>query len=393
MQFVVLAAGRGRRLSPLTDVVPKPMLPVGQKPLLGHVADAALEAGAGELLFVVPSDDDSAQTHFGDRYRGVPITYVVQHEANGTAGAVSCAAEHLEGPFVVLNGDNLYDGAALAEVTRRAPAIGVHRVSDPREYGVVSRNGDTVTGLVEKPAYPPTNLANVGAYALPSLEPDAFDVSTSDRGEREFTDVVSAVIDEYDVTPVEFDRWLDVGRPWELLRANELEIQAAERSIDGTVHRDAHLRGAVVVESGAEIRERTTIEGPALVRSGARVGPGAYVRGISYVGENVDVGHGVEVKNSVVMADTSVGHLSYVGDSVLGRDVNLGAGTTIANLRHDERPIELTVQGERTSTGRRKFGAVVGHGAKTGINTSVYPGVTLSTGSTTRPGETIEEDR
>jgi len=393
MQFVVLAAGRGRRLSPLTDVVPKPMLPVGSKPLLGHVADAAVEAGATELLFVVPSDDDTARSHFGARHRGVPIEYVVQSEANGTAGAVACAAEHLEGPFVVLNGDNLYDAEALAEVVDRAPAIGVHAVSDPREYGVVSRDGDTVTGLVEKPAYPPTNLANVGAYALPYLEPSAFEVATSDRGEREFTDVVGNVVEEYDVTPVEFDRWIDVGRPWELLRANELEIQSATRSIEGAVHDDAHLRGAVVVEDGAKVRERTTIEGPALVRSGATVGPGAYVRGTTYVGENVTVGHGVEVKNSVLMADTSVGHLSYVGDSVLGQNVNLGAGTTTANLRHDERPVELTVQGERTSTGRRKFGTVVGHGAKTGIDTSILPGVTLSTGATTFPGETVEKDR
>jgi bifunctional UDP-N-acetylglucosamine pyrophosphorylase/glucosamine-1-phosphate N-acetyltransferase len=165
------------------------------------------------------------------------------------------------------------------------------------------------------------------------------------------------------------------------------------RSVEGSVHRDAHLRGNVVVEPGAEVRERTTVEGPAIVRSGATVGPGAYVRGTTYVGENVTIGHGVEVKNSVVMSDTSVGHLAYVGDSVLGRNVNLGAGTTIANLRHDERPIELTVQGERTSTGRRKFGAVVGHGVKTGIDTNLFPGVTLSTGTTTVPGETVERDR
>ncbi|MFB6354700.1 MAG: glucose-1-phosphate thymidylyltransferase, partial [Halobacteriales archaeon] len=86
-------------------------------------------------------------------------------------------------------------------------------------------------------------------------------------------------------------------------------------------------------------------------------------------------------------------HLSYVGDSVLGREVNFGAGTQVANLRHDGEPVELTVKGERVSTGRRKFGVVLGDGAKTGIDTSLNAGVTLAAGATTGPGETVTRDR
>jgi bifunctional UDP-N-acetylglucosamine pyrophosphorylase/glucosamine-1-phosphate N-acetyltransferase len=112
-----------------------------------------------------------------------------------------------------------------------------------------------------------------------------------------------------------------------------------------------------------------------------------------YVGPGATVGHAVEVKNSVLMADAAVPHLSYVGDSLLAPDVNLGAGTKIANLRHDDADVELTVKGERVSTGRRKFGAVFGPGAKTGINTSVNAGVTFSTGATSAPGETVLRDR
>ena len=93
------------------------------------------------------------------------------------------------------------------------------------------------------------------------------------------------------------------------------------------------------------------------------------------------------------MTGTHVPHLSYVGDSVLGRDVNLGAGTNVANLRHDGGDIGLTVKGERVSTGRRKFGIVAGDGVKTGINTSFNPGVKLGAGATTLPGETVTDDR
>jgi bifunctional UDP-N-acetylglucosamine pyrophosphorylase/glucosamine-1-phosphate N-acetyltransferase len=111
------------------------------------------------------------------------------------------------------------------------------------------------------------------------------------------------------------------------------------------------------------------------------------------VGEGAEVGHAVEVKNSVLMAGATVPHLSYVGDSVLGRDVNFGASTTVANLRHDDADVRLTVKGERVSTGRRKFGVVVGDGAKTGIGVDLNAGVTLSTGAGVPPGETVTRDR
>jgi len=393
MEFVVLAAGRGRRLRPLTDEVPKPMLPVGREPLVGHVLNAAADAGASAFYLVVGDEDGPVRDYFGNRHGGVPIAYVEQTEPRGTADAVACAAEYVDGPFVVVNGDNLYDSASLASVVDAAPAIGVYAVEDPTEYGVISHDGGEVTDVVEKPPDPPTNLANVGAYALPSLDSDDLVVVQSERGEHEFTDVVADVVESASVTPVEFDTWLDVGRAWELLAANERVLEAQPHRVEGDVAANAHLHGDVFVEPGATIRERTTVEGPVLVRRDATVGPGAYLRGTTYVGPDVHIGHGVEVKNSVVMAETNVGHLSYVGDSVLGREVNLGAGTTIANLRHDDDPVKLTVNGERLSTGRRKFGAVLGHGAKTGINTGIHPGVTLSSGSSTTPGEVVVRDR
>jgi bifunctional UDP-N-acetylglucosamine pyrophosphorylase/glucosamine-1-phosphate N-acetyltransferase len=93
------------------------------------------------------------------------------------------------------------------------------------------------------------------------------------------------------------------------------------------------------------------------------------------------------------MRGTSVGHLSYVGDSVLGADVNFGAGTVVANLRHDDGTVQVTVKGDRVDTGRRKFGVVCGPAVKTGINTSLNAGVTLSEGATTSPGEAVTRDR
>jgi len=393
MQAVVLAAGQGTRMRPLTEQTPKPMLPVADRPLVAHTADAAIAAGADELIFVVGYEADTVRAYFGDEYRGTPVSFAVQESQEGTADAVAAARDHIDGPFAVLNGDNLYDEASLAALFDQAPSVAAYRVPDPSNYGVLSTDGDVVTDIVEKPSDPPTELANAGAYVFPVAARDWLDVPESDRGEREITDVLARVVDERSVTAVEVDRWLDVGRPWELLAANEWKLGELEREIEGEVADGATLRGEVVVEDGAVVEPGVVVEGPALLRSGATVGPNAYVRGATLLCEDAHVGHSVEVKNSVVMADSDVPHLSYVGDSVLGRAVNFGAGTNVANLRHDGADVRMTVKGERVSTGRRKFGVVAGDRVKTGINTSLDPGVVLSGGATTEPGESVTRDR
>jgi len=393
MQVVILAAGEGTRLRPVSGSRPKPMVPVGDRPLAAHAADAAVRAGASELVVVVGYEAEAVRDYFRDEYAGVPVEYAVQSEQAGTADAVRAARDRLDGRFAVLNGDNLYDAEAVAQLFADGPGVGVHRVEDPSNYGVVSTDGGVVTGIVEKPSEPPTTLANTGAYVFPGEAREWLDVPASERGEREITDVLARVVDEYDVHYAEMDRWLDVGRPWELLEANEWKLGDLDRQVAGEVHPDADLRGDVVVEAGASVDAGVVVEGPALIRAGASVGPNAYVRPSTLVCENAHVGHSVEVKNSVVGRDSQVAHLSYVGDSVLGRHVNFGAGTNVANLRHDGDPVELTVNGERVSTGRRKFGVVVGDHAKTAINTSLNPGVTLSPGATTAPGEIVRRDR
>ncbi|QLH78764.1 NTP transferase domain-containing protein [Halosimplex rubrum] len=394
MQVVLLTAGEGTRMRPLTESLPKPMLPVADRPLVAHAADAAVDAGASELILVVGYEAQAVREYFGDEYRGVPVEYAVQAEQLGTAHAVDCASDHLDGPFVVLNGDDLYDRASVdALFSADGPAVGTYRVDDPTSYGVFEVDGGVVTGIIEKPSDPPTDLVNVGAYRFPAEAREWLDVPMSERGEHEITDVLSRVIDERSVRTVEVDRWLGCGRPWELLEANEWKLSELDRDLRGEVHESADLRGDVVVEAGATVDAGVVVEGPALIAEGAELGPNAYVRGATLLAADTHVGNAVEIKNSVIMAGTHVPHHSYVGDSVLGRDVNFGAGTKVANLRHDGGDVYFTVKGDRISTGRRKFGVVAGDGAKTGINTSLNPGVKLSAGATTAPGESVTRDR
>jgi len=391
MQTVVLAAGAGTRMRPLTDRRPKPTLPVADRTLVEHVVDGAVDAGASRVVVVVGYAADAVREALDDR----DVTFVRQEHRRGTADAVRAARDALDdAPFAVLNGDVLYDRASLADLYDAGPAVGACRVDDPASYGVLEvGDDDRVRGVVEKPANPTSNLVNAGAYVFPASARDWLDVDESDRGEYELTDVLERACDAVDVRAVAVDRWLDVGRPWELLAANEWKLGELDRRIDGEVHPSADLRGSVVVEAGATVDAGVVIEGPALVRAGANVGPNAYVRGATLVSEGTNVGHAVEIKNSVLMAGATVGHLSYAGDSILARDVNFGAGTTVANLRHDDADVTVRVKGDPVSTGRRKFGVVCGDGAKTGIDTALNAGVVLGTEARTEPGETVRRDR
>lgn len=408
MKAVVIAAGEGTRMRPLTARRPKPMLPAAGKPLLAHVLDACAPHVDG-FVVVVGYRAEDVRAGIGTEYAGLPVEYVTQDEQLGTAHAVAQVRGHVDERFLVLNGDVAIPKSLVASLADAdGTAMAVKPVDDPRNYGVVEREGDRVVDIVEKPDDPPSNLANLGLYAF---EPAIFEhveaTELSARGEYEITETIERFIAAGgDVTATTHHGfWLDVGRPWELLAANaflleeratvevrEHESDSAAATVAGDVETGATLQGTVIVEEGARVRDGAYVEGPVLIQSGADVGPNAYVRGATTIGPSVRVGHAVEIKNSILMADTAVGHLSYVGDSVLGSDVNFGAGTVVANLRHDEENVRMRVKGDSVDTGRRKLGVVVGDGVKTGIDTNLNAGVKLGADARTTPGETVTRD-
>lgn len=387
MQTVVLAGDGGARMGPLSTRVPKALLPVADRPLLGHTLAAAAAAGASEFIVVTGEDGTMIREALGTTYRDRRVSYVPGCQSDGERIATAAATDGIDGSVAVLRGDSLYRRADVRELFENGPAMGVRRNRTGPADSRVAGDGGRVTDGTDRSCG-----AEVGAYVLPSDAVDELSALGA-QGERGQTGGVGPPIQDRSLDPVEFDGWLRVRHPWDLLAANETRLAEQSRSIQGEVHPDATVTGPVVVERGATIHEGSTVEGPTRICSGSTVGPHAYVRGATLVGQDVKVGHGVELKNSVVMAGAAIPHLSYVGDSIVGRDVNLGAGTMVANLRHDRAPVKLTVGDERVSTGREKFGAVLGHGVKTGINTSLNPGVTLSCGATTVPGETVTRDR
>ena len=177
---------------------------------------------------------------------------------------------------------------------------------------------------------------------------------------------------------------------WDLLRVNECvvpmrEVGEGERLIE-------REDGLLIVGEGTRVLPGVFVEGQVVIGKDCKIGPNCYLRGSITIGDGCHIGQAVEVKNSIIGHGSSVGHLSYLGDSVLGSKVNFGAGTITSNLRHDGKNHRSMVGGELVDTGRRKFGAIAGDFVHTGIHTAIYPGRKIGPGVTTRPNETVERD-
>lgn len=209
------------------------------------------------------------------------------------------------------------------------------------------------------------------------------------RGRYTHTTMTSMPLLFSELPEVFRDAW-DPEVPWGLLGEPLDAVLGGlpDRRIAIELAEGVFLQGSgIVVGEGARIAPGVLIEGPAWIGAGATVRTGAYVRGGSWIGEGAVVGANTEVKRSILLPGSKAPHLAYVGDSILGSGVNLGAGTVLSNFRHDGGEVVIPGPGgERIRTGRRKLGAVLGEGVATGCNSVLHPGVVVGRESMTYPG-------
>jgi len=371
MKAVVLAAGEGTRLEPLTAVRPKPMLPVANKPLLEHVVEAAADAGIDEIVMVVGYKRERIQNHFGDGDDwDVDIEYVLQEKQLGTGHAVLQAEDAVDETFVVLNGDLIMDSDSLSRLVERHEETGeivmsVIRSEQPSAYGVVELDGDTVTNVVEKPPQHTrlSNVVNAGAYAFDRAIFDAIR-RTDSEGEHAITDTLADLADEGGIEAVRFrDRWLDVSHLWDLLSVNGRVLDRMGRLVDHTasVHDTAVVAGSTVVGRDTHVRPNAT------VLPGVALGP------------NVEVGANAVVSNAVVFADATIGPGAVVKDCVVSENATVGANTTVAGGDAD-----VVVNGEFYEDVR--LGGVVGDNATLAGGVNLAPGTVVGNDADVRTG-------
>lgn len=386
LKAVLLAAGEGSRMRPLTYNRPKVMLPIAGKPILEHLIIEMKKAGVKECILVTGYHEEEITEYFsrGEKW-GLKISYCHQPERLGTGDAVRMVESAIDDKFLVANGDIIIDHRDIAALASGSTiTIGAFEVEKTDGLGILEIDGDRVTRVLEKVDNPPTHLANAGLYLF---TPDIFqainETPLSERGEYEITKSLQIIIDSgKKVTWRKIERWLDASYPWDLLTANEYLLKNMTTSVHGEIEEGAIIKGEICLGKGSIIRSGSYIIGPVVIGENCEIGPNCYLRPSTAIGNGCHVGASVEIKNSIIMNGSKVPHLTYVGDSVIGEGCNLGAGTKVANLKLDKK--EISVNGR--ATGRRKLGVIMGDNVQTGINSSINVGTVIGSYSFIGPG-------
>ncbi len=402
IQAVIMVAGKSTRCYPLTLTRPKPLLPVANRTILEHNL-SALEGLADEAILIIGYMGDAIKSRIGDSFGSLKIKYVEQKEQRGTANAALQAENLARDRFILMNGDDIFSSEDIKACIAHKYAVLAAEVQDPKQYGVIDSKEGRLVQIEEKPSAPKSNLVNPGFYLIDtSIFQLIKELKPSRRGEYEITDAINQFSKTNAISVVKASSWLPTSLPWDLLDSNaamlaklpkkRLPRQLHKNTRSATIEENVHISGAVEVGEGTLIKSGTYIEGPVLIGKNCTIGPNSYIRPGTTVGDGCKIGQAVEIKNSIIMNDTKVPHLSYIGDSVIGEHVNIGAGTLTANLRHDHASIKSAVAGSLIDSGRRKLGTIIGDGASIAVHTSIYPGRKIWPGKTTRPGEIVKED-
>lgn len=370
---VVLAAGEGRRLAPLTDTRPKPMLPVANRPLLEYVLDAIAEAGIDEIYLVVGYRQERIRNHVGDGDDwGVDVHYIEQTPQLGTGHAILQAADHVDEPFLVFNGDRIVDAELARDVANAhepgEASVATTVVRHPSTFGVVDIDGDRLTGIEEKPLDPsPRATINAGVYGF---DPSIFDrIRQTDHvdGEQTITATLAAMAEEGLVRAVRYDgRWLDVTHLWDLspVTAQLLSDGEGPAAASSWVADSASVARDVVVGADAYVGANATIGGGTAIGSGATVEANAVL------------------ERAVVLPDATVSAGAVVRDGVVGANATIGANATadggkttvvVKNEVHDGVTLGGIV-GDNAVVGAGATldaGTVIGTAADVGVGTAV----------------------
>lgn len=395
MQAVMLVAGKSTRTYPLTLTRPKPMLPVSNKTIIEHNLEQ-LEGLVSEVILIVGYKQEMIREFLGDRWHGIKISYCEQKEQLGTGHAVLQVKPYIKNRFLVMNGDDIFSHDDIKKLTQLSSGALVKQVDDPSQYGVYQVDEQNrVLNLVEKPKEFIGTLTNIGCYLFGfTFFQDLEEMPLSERGEYEITTAILnlAKRDDFFVCPIE-GFWLPNGFPWELLLSqNYFMSQMPFRTIKGQVEAGVTIKGPVAIGKNTVVKAGSYLEGPLVIGDNCKIGPNCFIRQNTSIGNECVIGQSVEIKNSIIMEQTNICHLSYVGDSVIGSQVNLGAGFIVANVRHDKKSVLSLVKGKLHDTGLNKFGTIIADGAKTGIHTSVLPGRKIWPGMMTNPGAVVTDD-
>jgi UDP-N-acetylglucosamine diphosphorylase/glucosamine-1-phosphate N-acetyltransferase len=322
MQAIILAAGEGVRVRPLTRSRPKAMIPVANRPIIEYVIDALTKNGIRDIIVVVGYRKEQV-TRFLNGLE-VPIDVVVQEKQLGTAHALQCAESKIDGDFLVLPGDNYIDPQSIARIRNIPNAILVKEHPNPSNFGVVLLNKGLVTDIVEKPEHSPSFMVSTGIY---SLQKTFFSWS---RG-NDITDTIPAMIAAGEqIQAVPADDWQDAIFAWDLLKMNRRLLKNLSSAREGTASRQTIIQGPVRIGKGTTIGPNTIVTGPAVIGNDCIIGPNCVIMPNTSIGSRVNLNPFTVIGDAIIMDDTAIGSHSHVIETVVGERCILADHTSVS---------------------------------------------------------------
>ncbi len=338
MKAIILCAGKGTRLYPVTLTMPKPLVPVANKPLLRYAIETLIGMGVTEIGLVVNSLDSPIRAQFGDGVEtvGVPLHYIAQTDPRGLAHAVKLAQPFIgDEPFIMYLGDNIFQDPMRALYDRfqesgASVALALTEVPNPQAFGIAELQDGTIKRLVEKPKDPPSNLAIAGVYLF---QPEIFDaidhIKPSWRNELEITDAIQYLLERgRTVIPYIVDGWwVDAGNANSIVLANQLVLEALPFSpapdgeSDPRLQGDSHVSHRVIMGESVQIVD-SVVRGPVII------GDNVTIRN-AYIGPYTAIGHDVqieasEIEHSIVMNHCTIRNVQgRIDSSVIADNVQV----------------------------------------------------------------------
>ncbi len=388
---VILAAGWGSRLRPLTLGRPKPAIRLLGETLIEHNL-RELKGLVDEIVIVVGYKDEIIREKVGNSFLGIKINYVRQDEQLGTGHAARVALPFLGNEFLILNGDDLYLREDIEKCLSKNPCILVKEIEDPKGYGQIITEEGKVKEIVEKPPEILSNLINVGCYHINKSFFEK-EIKKSERGEYEIVDFLKYYIKEKNSLYFALAKnWMPVTYPWSILDAVEKLLENAEEKRKGTIEKGSFVSGKVIMEEGSVVKRGSVVEGPVCIGKNTIIGPNTYIKGPSAIHDDCFIGAAAEIESSVIFSKTQIPHYAFIGDSVIGEECLIGTGVVLINFLFGGDVIWAQVKGEKISTGREKMGTVIGNKVKIGPNVSIMPGVMIGDEATIHPHTLVKEN-
>ncbi len=406
MRALLLAGSQSTRMWPLVETRPKPLLSIGGKPIIQWMIEDLKAAGIRNIVVSIGYLGEQISDFLGRGHGlGVKIDYVTQEEERGVAESILIAKEEFEDDesFLVANADIL----AGPKIIRRAlshykdlaaeAVVSLTLTNTPQFYGIAEIDERArIRRVVEKPQ-PGEIQSRYAVAGIYVFRPTIFEQL---RKSGDLTKTIQKLIDEEDkVYGSVWEReWVEVSYPWDLVQANrfvldkQLKGKGSFIAESADIQQPSRIEGSVHIGDGVVVRPHTTIRGPVYIGPNTYIGNNSLIREYTSLGANVIVGFGCEIKESIIYDSTKIGRLSFVGDSIVGQNVDIGAGVQLVNHPLAGKTITSTISGQTEIVPRKKFGGVIGDDTILSPNVSVFPGVKIGTSSIVLPGTVLDED-